>query len=96
MIEASAELREAIRLEDREAAAHYYLGNVLSKQGKRSDAIDEYGIALFFDAFDPNDKFGHGRAVGTQAREKLEEAIAESHKCMRPSKKPKHTFTWRT
>src|SRR5262249_47257239 len=47
--EAIKALREAIRLEPKEAEAHYNLANVLSQKGLLDEAGDEFRLAVHFD-----------------------------------------------
>jgi tetratricopeptide (TPR) repeat protein len=73
--EAIQEYREAIRLDPKNAKAHYNLGFALAVKGEREEAIQEYREAI---RSDPKDAKAHyNLGVALQAKGQLNEAIKE-------------------
>jgi len=52
--DAERELRESLRYDPKLAQAHYHLGRVLEKEGRETEAIDEYLSAVSGDTGSPD------------------------------------------
>jgi tetratricopeptide (TPR) repeat protein len=79
-VKAEEALRKALKLDSRNWAAHYNLGNALSQQGKLVDAIAEYRRAIEINSNYVSAHVALGVALNQQG--KLVDAIDEYHRAI--------------